>query len=95
MRAMAWPTVLNNLAETIPDDPASKLSIIGMQSDVGGLEVQWSSVPCKSYQMLRGESLVEPQWSTFGDPVHGTGTVSVLTVPDDAAQGFYKVRLNR
>jgi len=83
------------LAGTIPDDPASKFMIVDMQSDVGGLEVQWSSAPCKSYQMLRSGSLVEPKWSTFGDPVHGTGAVSVLTVPVDADQGFYKVRLDR
>jgi hypothetical protein len=83
------------LAGTLPDDSASKFTITGMQSGLGGLEIQWSSVPCKSYQMLRSGSLAEPQWSTFDDPIHGTGAVSVLTVPVATDQGFYKVRLNR
>jgi len=83
------------LAGTLPDDPASSFAMVGGQADGTEVQLQWNTVAGKTYQPLRSESLMEPQWSTVGDPVLGTGADSALAVPDDADQAFYKVRLNR
>jgi len=83
------------LAGTHPNDPASFFTITGGSANSSGVQVQWSTVSGKSYQLMRSGSLLAPQWGAAGLPVSGTGSDVSATVPDDADQGFYKVRVNR
>ncbi len=82
------------LAGTHPYDSDSIFHIIGGSADGTEVQVLWSTVSGKSYQPLRSESLAHPRWSTVGAPVDGTGSEASITVPDDADQAFYKVRLD-
>ncbi len=83
------------LAGTHPNDSGSKFKIVDVQADGIEMQIGWSTVSGKTYQVLRSGSLVEPSWSTVGIPVHGTGSPASIIVPDAAEQGFYKVRLDR
>ena len=83
------------LAGTHPNNSGSIFTLTGGQADGTEVQVGWSTVSGKNYQLMRSESLMVPSWSVAGLPVSGTGSDASTTVPDDANQGFYKVRANR
>ena len=77
------------------DSPGARPEILGGTADGAEVQVEWSTVSGKTYQVLRSDSLMNPLWSSVGLPVSGTGAATSITAPDTADQGFYKVRLNR
>ena len=82
-------------AGTHPNNPASKFMLVRGQADGTEVQVGWSTVSGKTYQLIRSESLINPHWNVAGLPGSGTGSDVFTTVPDDANQAFYKVRVNR
>jgi len=83
------------LADTHPNNSGSKFEIVDEQANGADVQIEWSTVSGKTYQVMRTESLSEPCWSAVGEPATGTGSPISRTVPDGADQGFYKVRVNR
>jgi len=83
------------LAGTLPNDSGSKFVIVDKQINGPDVQIEWSTVSGKTYQLMRTESLSEPCWSAVGAPTAGTGSTVFNSIPDTADQAFYKVRVNR
>ncbi len=59
------------------------------------LQLRWSSIPTRYYQIVSRTGLADSVWTPYGAPIRATGPQSVFVVPKTAtsAQSFYAVVL--
>jgi hypothetical protein len=82
------------LAGTNPLDPASVFAITNIQTAGADIQVSWTTVAGKTYQLQRGTSPdATAAWSPVGSTVAGTGSIVHQTDPGAAADPlhFYRV----
>ena len=86
---------LNNAAEyvagTHPTDSGSVLRLEGITGGSAGVELTWSSVRLKRYQVWRNGVVTGGSWMPVGLPLRATNTVSRLLDSSMSSAGFYRI----
>ncbi len=81
------------LAGTVPTNALSTLRLESILANPAGVELTWSSVRLRRYQVWRRPSLAGT-WTPAGDPVRATNSVARWLDPAPAdSTGFYRVEV--
>jgi hypothetical protein len=83
------------LAGTDPVDSQNRFRIANFSRAASGdtFSLTWSSTPGKTYQVHTSTQLIGGSWTTVGDPVLATSTLSALTVPSSGVRRYFRVSL--
>lgn len=80
-------------AGTNPLSAASVFRVTGVVRNGGNVEVSFSSVAGRSYQLETSATLLSGPWMDAGSAVEATGPATMISVPASGERRFYRVRV--
>jgi hypothetical protein len=82
------------IAGTDPEDPGSVLRILSAAADESGaLRLEWSSVPGKTYRVVRSAGVTSAEWVEAVGNIPSAGSVTAWAMPGPYEFPFYRVEV--
>ena len=88
---------MNSLPGTDPSEFNSAFGFHDFGYDAGGFTVRWDSYSDRTYQVMKGSSLLLNDWTSITGPLPGTGGEMSFTDPAPVlpSNSFYKLQVTQ